>query len=102
MSAITASAQPRRRNFGADVFSDLEVLRRKWNAALKPGHRLPPFEDIMLGSLGRLADHVMLLKGEAGATLTFVRAGQYVRDWLGSAVDDIAVARLPADCAITL
>jgi hypothetical protein len=37
--------------------------------------RLPPYEDIMLGSLGRLADHVMLLKGEAATTLTLVRAG---------------------------
>ncbi len=102
MSAMTASAQPRRRLFGADVFSDLEVLRRKWNAALKPGHRLPPYEDIMLGSLGRLADHMMLLKGEAGTTLTTVRAGQYVRNWLGTDDNDIAVAQLPADCAVAL
>jgi diguanylate cyclase (GGDEF)-like protein/PAS domain S-box-containing protein len=87
---------------GADVISDIQVLRRKWNAALKPGHRLPPYEDIMLGSLGRLADHVMLLKGEAGTTLTLVRAGQYVHDWLGTNDNDIAVAELPADCAIAL
>ena len=99
---MTASAQPRRRMIGADVFSDLEVLRRKWNAALKPVHRLPPYEDIMLGSLGRLADHVMLLKGEAGTTLTLVRAGQYVRDWLGTDDNDVGVAQLPADCAVAL
>ncbi len=102
MTARTASAQPRRRMIGADVFSDMDVLRRKWNAALKPGYRLPPFEDIMLGSLGRLADHVMLLKGEAGTTLTLVRAGQYVRNWLGTDDNDIAVAQLPAECAIAL
>ena len=102
MSAMTATAQPRRRMIGADVFADLEVLRRKWNAALKPGHRLPPYEDIMLGSLGRLADHVMLLKGEAGTSLTLVRAGQYVRNWLGTDGSDVAVAQLPADCAVAL
>ena len=99
---MTASAQPRRRLFGADVFSDLEVLRRKWNAALKPGHRLPPYEDIMLGSLGRLADHVMLITGEAGMTLTLMRAGQYVHDWLGTDDNNVQVADLPDDCAVTL
>jgi diguanylate cyclase (GGDEF)-like protein/PAS domain S-box-containing protein len=99
---MTAGAKARRRMIGAGVVSDMDVLRRKWNAALKPGHRLPPFEDIMLGSLGRLADHVMLLRGEAGTTLTLVRAGQYVHDWIGTNDNDIEVAQLPADCAIAL
>ena len=33
------------------------VLQRKWQAALRPGEGLPRYEDVMLGSLGRLADH---------------------------------------------
>ena len=60
-----------------ELFSDVSVLRRKWQAALKPGKDLPFFEDVMLGSLGRLADHVMLIKDET-AQFKVSRAGRYV------------------------
>ena len=39
----------------AEMFDDLPILRRKWQAALRPGEKLPRYEDVMLGSLGRLA-----------------------------------------------
>jgi hypothetical protein len=45
-----------------ELFEDVPVLRRKWQAALPPGEKLPRYEDVMLGSLGRLADHIVLLK----------------------------------------
>lgn len=48
----------------AEMFDDIPVLQRKWRAALKPGERLPRYEDVMLGSLGRLADHIALLKND--------------------------------------
>ena len=41
----------------AEMFDDVPVLQRKWQAALRPGGGLPRYEDVMLGSLGRLADH---------------------------------------------
>ena len=44
------------------MFDDVPVLQRKWQAALRPGEGLPRYEDVMLGSLGRLADHIVLLK----------------------------------------
>jgi len=64
-----------------EMFDDIPVLRRKWRAALKPGERLPRYEDVMLGSLGRLADHIALLKGDGALELS--RSGRYVQKWLG-------------------
>ena len=45
-----------------EMFGDVAVLQRKWQAGLRPGERLPRYEDVMLGSLGRLADHIVLMK----------------------------------------
>ena len=49
-------------------------FKRKWRAALKPGERLPRYEDVMLGSLGRLADHIALLKDDGDARIVAQRA----------------------------
>ena len=50
-----------------ELFDDLPVLQRKWQAAVRPGEKLPRYEDVMLGSLGRLADHIVLLKRDQDA-----------------------------------
>lgn len=84
-----------------ELFSDVSVLRRKWQAALKPGADLPFFEDVMLGSLGRLADHVMLIK-EIDAQFKVSRAGRYVEQWLATEIWDTALDALPSDCALAL
>ena len=84
-----------------ELFSDVSVLRRKWQAALKPGKDLPFFEDVMLGSLGRLADHVMLIKDE-GAQFKVSRAGRYVEQWLETGISDTALDAFPPDCALVL
>ena len=84
-----------------ELFSDVSVLRRKWQAALKPGKELPFFEDVMLGSLGRLADHVMLIKDE-GVEFKVSRAGRYVEQWLETEISDTAVGAFPPDCALIL
>jgi len=83
-----------------EMFDDIPVLQRKWRAALRPGDRLPRYEDVMLGSLGRLADHIALLKGEG--TLELSRSGRYVQKWLGGERWDIPVAELSPDCATAL
>src|SRR5258707_10637625 len=83
-----------------ELFDDVPVLRRKWRAALKPGERLPRYEDVMLGSLGRLADHIALLKGDGALELS--RSGRYVQKWLGAARRDLPGAELPPDCAPAL
>ncbi|HXH46714.1 MAG TPA: EAL domain-containing protein [Bradyrhizobium sp.] len=84
----------------AEMFDDIPVLHRKWRAALKPGERLPRYEDVMLGSLGRLADHIALLKSEE--VLELSRSGRYVQNWLGEERWDIPVAQLSPDCATAL
>ena len=80
-----------------EMFDDIPVLQRKWRAALKPGERLPRYEDVMLGSLGRLADHIALLKNDGALELS--RSGRYVQKWLGEERWDIPVAELSPDCA---
>jgi diguanylate cyclase (GGDEF)-like protein/PAS domain S-box-containing protein len=82
-------------------FSDVSVLQRKWHAAVRPGQALPRYEEVMLGSLGRLADHIVLLSGD-GETLAVSRTGRYVQEWLGDERWDIALDALPPDCATAL
>jgi diguanylate cyclase (GGDEF)-like protein/PAS domain S-box-containing protein len=84
-----------------EMFDDVPVLQRKWQAALRPGERLPRYEDVMLGSLGRLADHIVLLK-DNNNVLEVSRAGRYVQKWLGDDRWDIPVAALSPDCATAL
>ncbi len=86
---------------GSEQFTDVAILRRKWHAALKPGTSLPSFEDVMLGSLGRLSDHVMLIKG-VNSDIEISRAGRYVETWLDMEVWDTPLNVLPPDCALML
>ncbi|MCP3477529.1 EAL domain-containing protein [Bradyrhizobium sp. CCGUVB1N3] len=83
-----------------DMFDDIPVLQRKWHAALRPGERLPRYEDVMLGSLGRLADHIALLRNDGALKLS--RSGRYVQTWLGDERWDVPVAALAPDCATAL
>jgi diguanylate cyclase (GGDEF)-like protein/PAS domain S-box-containing protein len=85
----------------AEMFGDVSVLQRKWQAALRPGERLPRYEDVMLGSLGRLADHVVLMK-HTGDALEVSRTGRYIQKWLGDDRWDIPLSALSPDCATAL
>jgi hypothetical protein len=87
--------------FNTEMFGDVAILKRKWQAALRPGESLPRYEDVMLGSLGRLADHIALLKG-AGETLAVSRTGRYVQEWLNDDRWDVPFSVLPPDCATAL
>ena len=87
--------------FNNEMFGDVPVLQRKWKAALRPGDRLPRYEDVMLGSLGRLADHIVLLRNNQGA-LTVSHTGRYVQQWLNDERWDIPLSALPPDCATAL
>ncbi|MEH2478519.1 diguanylate cyclase (GGDEF)-like protein/PAS domain S-box-containing protein [Nitrobacteraceae bacterium AZCC 2146] len=83
------------------LFGDMPALQRKWHAALRPGQVLPSYEEVMLGSLGRMADHIVLLKGD-GASLEVSRSGRYVQQWLGDERWDIPLDSLTPDCAVAL
>jgi hypothetical protein len=84
-----------------EMFDDVPVLQRKWQAALRPGERLPRYEDVMLGSLGRLADHIVLLKNN-DSVLEVSRTGRYVQQWLNDERWDIPLSALSPDCATAL
>ncbi|MDQ8726559.1 EAL domain-containing protein [Bradyrhizobium sp. LHD-71] len=72
-----------------------------WHAALSPEALLPPFEEIMLGSLGRLADNIGLMQTEVGVP-TLLRAGRYVQKWLGQEIHDTPLSQLSTECAMAL
>ncbi|WOH79125.1 EAL domain-containing protein [Bradyrhizobium sp. BEA-2-5] len=87
--------------FNSEMFADVPVLQRKWQAAVRPGEKLPHYEDVMLGSLGRLADHIVLLRSVDGV-LSVSHAGRYVQTWLNDERWDIPLSALPPDCATAL
>jgi len=98
---VVVAAQAKKTSSSPELFSDISILRRKWQAALKPGMELPFFEDVMLGSLGRLADHTMLIRQDGeGAVIS--RAGRYVEQWLDTGVWDTPLDGCPPDCALTV
>jgi diguanylate cyclase (GGDEF)-like protein/PAS domain S-box-containing protein len=84
-----------------EMFDDIPVLQRKWQAALRPGEKLPAYEDVMLGSLGRLADHIILLKDSDGG-LEISRTGRYTHKWLGHDRWGIPIDMVSPDCATVL
>jgi PAS domain-containing protein len=84
-----------------EMFGDVPVLQRKWQAALRPGEALPRYEDVMLGSLGRLADHIVLLSEENQA-LGVSHTGRYIQQWINDDRWDIPLSALPPDCATAL
>jgi diguanylate cyclase (GGDEF)-like protein/PAS domain S-box-containing protein len=84
-----------------EMFDDVPVLQRKWHAAVRPGEKLPAYEDVMLGSLGRLADHIVLLKdGPDGLEVS--RTGRYAQKWLGQDHCNVPIGQLSPDCATVL
>ncbi|WP_233022268.1 putative bifunctional diguanylate cyclase/phosphodiesterase [Rhodopseudomonas boonkerdii] len=83
------------------VFDDIPALQRKWQAAVRPGQMLPGYEEVMLGSLGRMADHIVLLKSR-GDGYEISRSGRYVQQWLGDERWDIPLDVVPPDCARAL
>ena len=85
----------------AELFDDVPVLQRKWQAAVRPGQSLPRYEEVMLGSLGRLADHIVLLRS-SDRTLEVSRTGRYVQKWLDDDRWDIPLSALSPDCPTAL
>ncbi|MBA1993637.1 GGDEF domain-containing protein, partial [Escherichia coli] len=76
--------------FSSEMFADVPVLQRKWQAAVRPGEKLPHYEDVMLGSLGRLADHIVLLRDVDGV-LCASHTGRYVQTWLNDDRWDVPI-----------
>lgn len=98
---MMGGAKTQAANIDTRMFEDVSVLRRKWQAALRPSETVSRYEDVMLGGLGRLADHMMLLKRDHSAFVVS-RAGRYAQKWLGEERWDIPMDALPPDCATAL
>jgi len=82
---------------------NIPILRLKWRTALPPGHDLPPYEDVVLGSLGRWADNVLLVGGgETPQAFKVLQAGRAIQKWVGRDIQGISISDFPADCALTL
>jgi PAS domain-containing protein len=84
------------------LLSDKSIIERLWRGSVKPGQALPQYEDVVLGSLGRLGDHLLLFEGGTQADFKVLRAGRKVRDWAGADPRDKRLADLPRDCALAL
>jgi diguanylate cyclase (GGDEF)-like protein/PAS domain S-box-containing protein len=84
------------------LLSDIVILERMWRGAVMPGAKLPPYEQVVLGSLGRLGDHLLLIEGESAAAFRVLRAGRKIAEWIGRDVRGCRLGDLPRDCAIAL
>ena len=60
------------------LLSDKIVLERMWRGSVPLGKTLPQYEDVVLGSLGRLGDHLILFEGGSAAEFKVLRAGRTV------------------------
>ncbi len=84
-----------------DAPGDIPELHRKWLVGRPPGQALPRYEEIMLGNLGRLAEHIVLINETSGGW-TIIRAGRSVPEWLGREARETPVSDLAPDCALAL
>ena len=50
------------------LMADMTIIERMWRGAAAPGKTLPQYEDVVLGSLGRLGDHLLLFEGDASGS----------------------------------
>jgi diguanylate cyclase (GGDEF)-like protein/PAS domain S-box-containing protein len=83
-------------------FRDAAILLRKWHAGMAPGRDMPFYEDVVLGGMGRLADHLVLVSGDKPASFRILRAARRFRDWIGSDVQGALIADLSPECSGTL
>jgi diguanylate cyclase (GGDEF)-like protein/PAS domain S-box-containing protein len=85
-----------------ETASDIQVLLQKWKVArAAKGAALPPYEEIMLGSLGHFGEHIILANC-SDDVWTIVRAGRSVPEWLGRDAVASPIAALAPDCALAL
>src|ERR1700724_2295916 len=81
---------------------NIAILTLKWQTALPPGQVLPPYEEVVLGSLGRLADHLMLVSGASPESFQVMHAGHGIHQWFGVDIRQRSINDLPPDCALSI
>jgi diguanylate cyclase (GGDEF)-like protein/PAS domain S-box-containing protein len=78
---------------------DSAILLRKWQAARPNNGALPAYEDVALGSLGRLADYLAVVQGEVPERFRFLRGGRRFKEAVGAEVAGTEVSALVGDFA---
>ena len=99
---MTATAPSERPLFTPVLESkDLVDLRGRWLVARQTNDRMPPYEELLLGNLGRIDDNIVLLTPDA-TDWSIKRVGRKVERWLEGAGRNPLLSRLEPDFAWTL
>ena len=80
---------------------DIAELRWRWRAARSLGDALPPYEELLLGSLGRIDDNIVLLTRDT-ADWSIHRVGRDVGRWIEGADRNVRLSQLEPDFAWAL
>ena len=80
---------------------DIIELRRRWRVARALRDGLPPYEELLLDSLGRIDDNIVLLASDS-ADWTIHRAGRDARRWIEGADRNVRLSQLEPDFACAL
>ncbi|WP_202310776.1 putative bifunctional diguanylate cyclase/phosphodiesterase [Mesorhizobium sp. L-8-10] len=75
-------------------FDDVRLMLRRWQAA-RVGDVLPPYEEMTLGSIGRFADEVAVIRRDGDANHCVLRAGQRFRTVVGLRHSSQSLGELP-------
>jgi diguanylate cyclase (GGDEF)-like protein/PAS domain S-box-containing protein len=80
------------------------IFQRKWHTASTPAAPLPPYEDIVLGGLGRLGEHLVLIEQQRPQeskphAFKVLRCGRALWDWIGSNAEQKLIDELPQEFA---
>ena len=80
---------------------DIAELRWRWRAARALGDGLPPYEELLLGNVGRIDDNILLLAGDS-ADWSIHRVGRDIGRWVEGAARNVRLSRLEPDFAWAL
>lgn len=78
------------------------VFQRMWHSAVTPTAPLPPYEDIVLGSLGRLARNLMVVERLSSGMFKILIAGRGLLDWTNTDAAQKRIDQLPRDFSAPL
>ncbi|MGO9769011.1 MAG: putative bifunctional diguanylate cyclase/phosphodiesterase [Roseiarcus sp.] len=80
---------------------DIAELRWRWRAARALGDGLPPYEELLLGNVGRIDDNILLLAGDS-ADWNIHRVGRDIGRWVEGAERNVRLSQLEPDFAWAL
>jgi diguanylate cyclase (GGDEF)-like protein/PAS domain S-box-containing protein len=81
--------------------AEAAIFRRKWSTSVTPSAPLPPYEDVVVGSLGRLAENLVVVERKFGI-FTILRCGRGLWDWIGPDANQKTVDQLTREFSAPL